>query len=154
MPRRVATLVINCVSSLENRVLFRDIIYAKDIVILLTQEVATYCIDDILGYVKHYDNSIEKKNCTAFFVRNGIIFTDIKRHPTGRTMVEWIASNSPPERENFFNYLTPNGHFSGRTAPVTYRCRIFLFIQHIHVLNILNMLHTLRFFLLKMSFIS
>jgi hypothetical protein len=43
------------------------------------------------------------------------------------------------------NHLTPNGHFSGRTAPLTYRCRIFLFIQQIYVLNILNMLHTLRF---------
>jgi hypothetical protein len=41
--------------------------------------------------------------------------------------------------------LTPNGHFSGRTAPVTYRCRIFLFIQQIYVLNILNMLHILLF---------
>jgi len=30
----------------------------------------------------------------------------------------------------------------------------FLFIQQIYVLNILNMLHTLRFFLFKMSFIS
>jgi hypothetical protein len=25
----------------------------------------------------------------------------------------------------FFNHLTPNGHFSGRTAPLTYRCSIF-----------------------------
>ena len=30
----------------------------------------------------------------------------------------------------------------------------FLFIQQIYVLNILNILHTLRFFLFKMSFIS
>jgi hypothetical protein len=30
----------------------------------------------------------------------------------------------------------------------------FLFIQQIYVLNILNMLHTLRFFLFKMPFIS
>jgi hypothetical protein len=30
----------------------------------------------------------------------------------------------------------------------------FLFIQQLYVLNILNMLHTLRFFLFKMSFIS
>jgi hypothetical protein len=52
------------------------------------------------------------------------------------------------------NHLTPNGHFSGRTASLTYRCCIFLLIQQIHVLNILNMLHTLRFFLFKMSFIS
>jgi hypothetical protein len=52
------------------------------------------------------------------------------------------------------NHLTPNGHFSGRTAPLTYRFCIFLFIQQIYVLNILNMLHTLRFFLFKMPFIS
>jgi thiosulfate reductase cytochrome b subunit len=25
----------------------------------------------------------------------------------------------------YFNHLTPNGHFSGRTAPLTYRCCIF-----------------------------
>jgi hypothetical protein len=52
------------------------------------------------------------------------------------------------------NHLTPNGHFSSRTAPLTYRCCIFLFIQQIYILNILNMLHTLHFFLFKMSFIS
>jgi hypothetical protein len=55
---------------------------------------------------------------------------------------------------DWINHLTPNGHFSGRTAPLTYRCCIFLFIQNINILNILNMLHTLRFFLFKMSFIS
>ena len=25
----------------------------------------------------------------------------------------------------YFNHLTPNGHFSGRTAPLTYRCCFF-----------------------------
>jgi hypothetical protein len=45
-------------------------------------------------------------------------------------------------KKNNINHLTPNGHFSGRTAPLTYRCCIFLFIQQIYVLNILNMLHT------------
>jgi hypothetical protein len=52
------------------------------------------------------------------------------------------------------NHLTSKGHFSGRTAPLTYRRCIFLFIQQIYVLNILNMLYTLRFFLFKMLFIS
>jgi thiosulfate reductase cytochrome b subunit len=28
-------------------------------------------------------------------------------------------------RYSFFNHLTPNGHFSGRTAPLTYSCCIF-----------------------------
>jgi hypothetical protein len=48
-----------------------------------------------------------------------------------------------------FNHLTPNGHFSGRTAPLTYRCCIFLFIQQIYVMNILNTLHNLSFFPLQ-----
>jgi hypothetical protein len=57
-------------------------------------------------------------------------------------------------RPGFVIHLTTNGHFSGRTAPLTYRCRIFLFIQQIYVLNILNMPHILLFFLFKMPFIS
>jgi hypothetical protein len=57
----------------------------------------------------------------------------------------WIS------KYNRVNQLMPNGHFSGRTAPLTYRRCIFLFIQQIYILNILNMLHTLRFFLFKMS---
>ena len=52
------------------------------------------------------------------------------------------------------NHLTPNDHFSGRTAPLNFRCCIFLFIQQIYVLNILNMLHTLCFSFFKMQFIS
>jgi hypothetical protein len=56
--------------------------------------------------------------------------------------------------EVLLNHLTPNGHFSGRTAPLTYRCCIFLFIQQIYVQNILNMLHTPHFFLFKIPFIS
>jgi hypothetical protein len=50
----------------------------------------------------------------------------------------------------FINHLTPNGHFSGRTATANLQMLHFLFIQKIYVLNILNMLHTLRFFLFKM----
>jgi hypothetical protein len=57
-------------------------------------------------------------------------------------------------KELCINHLMPNGHFSGRTAPLSYRCCICLFIQQIYVLNILNMLHTLRLFLFKMPFIS
>jgi hypothetical protein len=62
---------------------------------------------------------------------------------TGEDLCIW------PEVKNCLNHLTPNGHFSGRTAPLTYRCCIFLFIQQIYVLNMLNMLHTLRFFFFK-----
>jgi hypothetical protein len=66
----------------------------------------------------------------------------------------WSAAPSLAESKLFFNHLTPNDHFSGRTAALTYRWCIFIFIQQIYVLNILNTLHTLRFFLFKMSFIS
>jgi len=43
------------------------------------------------------------------------------------------------------NHLTPNGHYKGRTAQLTSRCCIYVFIQQIYILNILKMLHNLRF---------
>ena len=52
------------------------------------------------------------------------------------------------------NPLTPNDHYSGRTAPLTSKVAFYIFIQQIQVLNILNMVYTLRFFLFKMQFVS
>jgi len=44
------------------------------------------------------------------------------------------------------NHLTPNGHYMGRTAPLTSRCCI-LYIYSTNIpKNILNMLQNLRFF--------
>ena len=46
-----------------------------------------------------------------------------------------------------FNPLTPNDHYSGRTAPLTSeRCILYIY-QQIYVLTISNMAYTLRFFL-------
>jgi len=44
------------------------------------------------------------------------------------------------------NPLTPNGPYRGRTAPLTSKVAFYIFIQQIWVLNILNMVYTLRFF--------
>jgi len=52
------------------------------------------------------------------------------------------------------NLLTPNDPYSGRTAPLTSKVSFYIFIQQIQVLNILNMVYTLRFFLFKMQFVS
>jgi len=54
----------------------------------------------------------------------------------------------------FFNLLTPNVNYSGRTAPLTSKVAFYIFIQQIYVLNILNKVYTLRFFLFKMQFVS
>ena len=48
-----------------------------------------------------------------------------------------------------FNHLTPNGHYMGRTAQLTSRCCILNIYSTNVLLNILNMLHNLRFFLFK-----
>ena len=42
--------------------------------------------------------------------------------------------------------LTPNDPYSGRTAPLTSRVAFYIFIQQIYILNIFNMVYTLRFF--------
>jgi len=52
------------------------------------------------------------------------------------------------------NLLTPNVNYSGRTAPLTSKVAFHIFIQQIQVLNILNMVYNLRFFLFKMQFVS
>jgi len=47
------------------------------------------------------------------------------------------------------NPLTPNVQYSGRTAPLTSkRCILYIYSQ-IQVLNILNMVYTLRFLSLQ-----
>ena len=53
-----------------------------------------------------------------------------------------------------FNLLTLNVNYSGRTASLTSKVAFYIFIQQIYVLNILNMVYTLRFFLFKMQFVS
>ena len=52
------------------------------------------------------------------------------------------------------NLLTPNVNYIGRTAPLTSKVAFYIFIQQIYVLNILNMVYILRFFLFKMQFVS
>ena len=49
------------------------------------------------------------------------------------------------------NPLTPNDTYNGRTAPLTSKVAFYIFIQQIQVLNILNMVYTLRLFSSKFS---
>jgi len=51
----------------------------------------------------------------------------------------------------YINLLMPNVNYSGRTAPLTSKVAFCIFIQQIYVLNILNMVYTLRFFSSKCS---
>jgi len=41
----------------------------------------------------------------------------------------------------FFNPLTPNDHYRGRTVPLTSKVAFYIFIQQISVVNILNMVY-------------
>jgi len=55
----------------------------------------------------------------------------------------------------WINLLKPNDIYICHTAALTSRRYILdIFIQQIYILNILNMLHNLSFFLFKMPFIS
>ena len=70
---------------------------------------------------------------------------------------QWADSAGPSGkvfRIVSINLLTPNVNYSGRTAPLFSKVAFYIFIQQIYVLNILNMVYTLRFFLFKMQFVS
>jgi hypothetical protein len=53
-----------------------------------------------------------------------------------------------------FNPLTPNDPYRGRTAPLTFKVAFYIFIQQIQILNILNMVYTVCFFIFKIQFVS
>ena len=50
--------------------------------------------------------------------------------------------------------LTPNDPYRGRTATLISKVAFSIFIQRIYVLNILNVVYTMLFFLFKMQFVS
>jgi len=50
-----------------------------------------------------------------------------------------------------FNPLTPNESYSGRTTPLTSKFCILYIYSQIQLLNILNIVYTLRFFSSKCS---
>jgi hypothetical protein len=52
------------------------------------------------------------------------------------------------------NLQEPCVLYKGRARRYPQHSPFFIFFQQIHVLNFLNMLHTLHFFLFKMTFIS
>jgi len=56
-------------------------------------------------------------------------------------------------RASVFNPLTPNDPYRDRTAPLTSKVAFYIFIQQIYVLNILNVVYTLLFFLNAFCFI-
>jgi hypothetical protein len=67
----------------------------------------------------------------------------------------WITLNvRSGRRADRFNLYTPNVNYNWRTAPLTSKVAFYIFIQQIQVLNILNMVYTLRFFFFKMQFVS
>ena len=50
------------------------------------------------------------------------------------------------ETVQYINLQTPSLNYSRRTAPLTSKIPFYIFIQQIQLLNILNMVYTLRFF--------
>ena len=52
------------------------------------------------------------------------------------------------------NPLTPTDHYSGRTAPLTFKCCILCIYSTNIGTEYLYMVYTLRIFLLKMQFVS
>ena len=83
-------------------------------------------------------------------------------HTTKFNVCSQILKKKPPSNarlehhEEFLNVnpLTPNEPYRGRTAPLTSKVAFYIFIQQIYILNILNIVYTLRFFLFKMQFVS
>jgi hypothetical protein len=81
------------------------------------------------------------------FITSQKNFTELDaERNTNRAQVKRRISDLTFSRRMTYIYVVPH-----REPP---DFAFYIFIQQIYVLNILNMLHTLRFFLFKMPFIS
>jgi len=69
----------------------------------------------------------------------------INRHDLIYCLKFWKSGN--------LKYLMHNDPYRGRTTPLTSKVTFYIFIQQIYVLNILNLVYTVRFFLFKMQFV-
>jgi len=79
------------------------------------------------------------------------------QHTTNREQNDRCGNSTAQSQvsdDGYINLLTPNVNYSGRTAPLTSKVALYIFIQQIQVLNILNMVYTVRLFLFKMQFVS
>ena len=63
----------------------------------------------------------------------------------------YICNILNTSHQHSINLQTPNVNYSGRTASLASKVAFYIFIQQIQVLNILNMVYTLRFFSSKCS---
>ena len=71
-----------------------------------------------------------------------------------RSLISWSICKCHCIPNVRINLLTPNVNYSGLTATLTSKVAFYIFTQQIYVLNILNIVYTLRFFLFKMQFVS
>ena len=80
--------------------------------------------------------------------------TTTSQFPVQRILVKSTRLSRTPklicvQEHRFVNPLTPNDPYSCRTAPLTSEIAFYISIQQIQVLNILNTVYTLRFFLFQ-----
>jgi len=62
-----------------------------------------------------------------------------------------LLVHTPRQLHFTINLQTPNVNYSGRTAPLNSKVAFYIFIPQIQVLDLLNIVHTLRFFSSKCS---
>jgi exonuclease III len=110
---KIATLIVNGMSSSMRMKMLENFLHKQEIDILLLQEVARHDFD-IRGY-NAYTNVGTQRRGTAMLTREQIFLTNITRLPSGRGMAAscrgvWLLNIYAPsgsanrlERESFYN---------------------------------------------------
>jgi hypothetical protein len=118
-----------------------------------------------LSYNKRQNSDITTQSTSARFTyfktysncySGQKVMIDGAEQETVRTLAFIVIRNGPyePEHHKLVNRYEPCVLYIGRAHRYPPNTPFYIFFQQIHVLNFLNMRHTLRFFLFKMPFIS
>ena len=92
-------------------------------------------------------NAIAQQNGSGW--KKNLKLRILNKHLFGHPVRKTPLGKSKRTREDTIYPLTPNDPQRGRTAPLTSKVAFYILIQQIQVLNILNMVYTLRFFSLS-----
>ena len=115
-----------------------------NVILITVAQVQPYVHTIIVNKRVH----LQHRNKKIADFQNGYAIKNSKGH------ISSTLSITPSDRKSHINLQKPNVYYTWRTAPLTSKFSFYIFIQQIQVLNILNMVYTLRFFLFKMQFVS
>jgi hypothetical protein len=127
-----------CAGEWNGHILFHVCVINRSLILKLVQDVGAYVPENIHAYfmgdilptsAPHLPDNLKSHECihNVHVAVGDKSFRNVMNLKSDLSLGNFYISKACKQTlaSVFFNHLMPNGHFSSRTAPLTYRCCIF-----------------------------